>query len=119
MAKRKLKTELKKVHKKHFWLILLFLCLGIGAGFGTTYFLTKNDTFTLVGQTELNLNVGENYVEQGAKAVAFGKDISGDVKVEGSVDTSKEGRYVLKYTVNNIRYNGYTLYRLVIVGGEE
>lgn len=121
MAKRKkkLKNELKKAHKKHFLLALLFLVIGIGAGFGATYFLTRNDVFKLNGETEITLNVGDEYVEQGAKIVAFGKDISSSVKVEGTVDTTKAGRYVLKYTVDNIRYNGYTLYKLVIVGGEE
>ena len=115
MAKRKLKTKLKKAHKKHFWLALLFLCIGVGAGFGTTYFLTRNDIFEINGKTEITLEVGDKYVEQGAKAIAFGKDISGSVKIEGKVDTTKVGRYVLKYTINNIRFNDYTLYKLVIV----
>lgn len=121
MAKRKtkLKNELKKAHKKHFWLALLFLVLGIGAGFGTTYFLTRIDVFEIIGETEITLNVGDEYVEAGAKAIAFGKDISSNVKIEGEVDTTQEGRYIIKYTVNHLRFKGHTLYKLVIVGGEE
>lgn len=119
MAKNKLKKELKKAHKKHSGLIFIFLLLGIGAGFGTTYYLTRNDVFELKGNTQVNVEVGGEYIEEYANIIAFGKDISGNVKIEGVVDTTKEGRYVLKYTVDNIRYKGYTLYRLVIVGGGE
>ena len=117
--KKKTQNKIKKAVKKTstatkvICALLFVVCLCAGAF--TTYMLTKNDTFELVGSSQIELYVGDTYVEQGAKAIAFGKDISSEVKVTGSVDTSKEGEFVLKYTVDNFRFNGYTLYKKVVV----
>ena len=59
--------------------------------------------------------MGDDYIEQGAKAIAFGKDISSEVKVKGIVNTQVEGEYLLKYTVDNFRFKDYTLYKKVVV----
>lgn len=117
MAKRKskLEKEVKKLHVGTIIFVIVFLVLGVGAGVGVTYFLTKDDVFKLNGESEITLNVGDTYTEEKATAIAFGKDVSASVKIKGTVDTSKEGRYVVEYTIDNFRFNGYTLYRLVIV----
>lgn len=118
MAKRttkKLQKQIKKANPITIILVCLFALIGVGAGLGTSYFLTRNDVFKINGETEITLNIGDTYQEQGATAIAFGKDISKEVKVDGVVDTTKEGRYVIKYTVDNIRFNNYTLYKLVVV----
>lgn len=118
MAKKtnkKLQKQITKANPITLILVCLFALIGVGAGLGTAYFLTKNDVFKIIGETEITLNIGDEYLEQGAKAIAFGKDISASVKVDGFVDTTKEGRYVIKYTVDNIRFKNYTLYKLVVV----
>ena len=112
---QKIIKELKKIHKATIILVLLFAVLGIGAGFGTAYFLTKNDVFELIGDSKIELIIGETYEEQGVRAVAFGKDISSTVEIKGTVNTQEKGRYVLEYTVNNFRFKDYVLYKLVIV----
>lgn len=116
MAKKKNKYDIiKKMDKKVLIFVALFLVLGIACGAITMFMLTKNDQFTLVGESEIFLNVGDEYVEQYAKAVAFGNDISKDIKTKGDVDTTKEGTYIVTYWVENFRYNNYKLYRKIVV----
>ena len=119
MAKRnkgnKVISNVKKLNKITLLLVLLFCILGAGIGLGATYFLTKDDVFKINGETEIILNIGDVYIEQGAKAIAFGKDISSDIEITGEVDTTKEGKYIIKYTVDNFRFKNYTLYKLVVV----
>lgn len=116
MAKTtKFERQLKKVNTITIILVLLFAILGVAGGFGTAYFLTQKDVFKINGETEITLNVGDTYEELGATAIAFGKDVSSEVVISGAVDTSTEGRYVIKYTIDNFRFNGYVLYKLVVV----
>lgn len=114
-AKTKLKKEIKKINKLTLFLVCLFCLLGISAGFGVTYFLTKDDVFKINGETEITLKVGDDYIECGATAISFGKNISKNVSISGEVDTTKEGSYIIKYTIDNFRFKDYTLYRLVVV----
>lgn len=118
MAKKKNKTLAKTISKANKTTILLFamfLIIGIAIGAISFHFITKNDVFAIVGETEITLNVGDSYHEEGAIAVAFGKDISSTIIIDGEVDTTSAGEYVIKYTVNNFRFKGYTLYKLVKV----
>ena len=114
-TKKKVLNQVKKVHKLTLILVVVFALLGAAAGFGVTYFLTKDDVFKINGLTEITLNVGDAYEENGATAIAFGKDISVNVEINGEVDTTKEGKYVITYTVNNFRYKNHKLYKLVNV----
>lgn len=114
-TKRKIEKEIKKVNPLTIFLVIVFTLIGIAGGFFGVHMLTKNDTFELLGGYEIKCNVGDSFIDEGAKIIAFGKDISSEVIVEGNVDTSIKGDYVLKYKVNHFRYNGYVLYRLVSV----
>ena len=121
MAKRKnnLESQVKAVTKQlnPIAIVIIVLCLVVGfvGGWFGYKAVTKNDTFVLNGNKEITLNLNETYVEQGAKIVAFGKDVSAEVKVEGKVDTTKEGEYALTYTINNIKYNGIKKVRIIRV----
>ena len=130
MANKKSNKTLKNIEKyakkiSPLKLFVLFTCflVGVGAGIGTTYFLTRNDKFELKGlidgKPEITINVGQTYNEPGAVCIAFGKDISDKVKIENNLDINTEGIYVIKYTVDNLRFNGYTLYRQITVKGVE
>lgn len=112
----------KKVNKKlsKFTTTTKIICvflfvLAVFGGVFTTYYLTKDDTFILIGGTEITLNVGDEYIEQGVKIIAFGKDISNEVIITGTVNTNVADEYVLKYTVNNFRFKNYTLYKKITV----
>lgn len=53
----------------------------------------------LLGNKIIDLFVGDKYAEPGYKATDENEDITDSVIVDGYVDTSKKGVYVIKYTV--------------------
>ena len=111
----------KKTHKSIIICFLLFLILGIGAGGATTYVLTKNDTFEIIGEKTINLTIDDTYTDEGAKAIELNKDISNEIKIEGLelVDTSKEGVYIITYTLDSKLYKNIKLYRYIVVESGE
>ena len=78
----------------------------------------KGPKITLNGSSTVNLQLNENYNEQGAKAT---DDVDGDltskIKISGSVNTSKAGTYTITYTVKDSSDNTSTAKRTVIVSG--
>lgn len=124
-VKKTAKSEVKKqVKKRPIFAIVLFLLLAVGGvgGFFGAKFLTANDTFALVGEANITLTVGEEYVEEGVTIISFGKDISDKVEIESNVDTSVAGEYYIKYTVEGLRFGSVARYRyvkVVEVGNEE
>ena len=70
----------------------------------TLYFIYQNNaipTICLVGDKTINLQLNDNYKEQGAQAFLNKNDISRNIIIDGKVDTSKVGEYKLKYTIFN------------------
>jgi len=53
----------------------------------------KNDT------TDVNLKIGEVFIEPGYYAYGAGRNLTDNVRVIGEVDTTKKGKYTLVYTV--------------------
>ena len=123
-------------------IISIVLCLVVGAlvGYFALGYFTKNDCFVMNNYSENEIDVyigGETnvteYVEKGAKCVAFGQDITSEIKVTykyredmsfdaievTEIDESKAGIYYAIYTVDNLRYKGIELIRNIIVIGEE
>ena len=59
---------------------------------------------TLNGDSIISVGLGKTYKELGAKAITLGgTDVSDDIVISGTVDTSTEGTYYVKY---NVTYNG-------------
>ncbi|MGI6324500.1 MAG: immunoglobulin-like domain-containing protein, partial [Bacilli bacterium] len=57
---------------------------------------------TISGVNPLDLIVGETYGELGAKAVSpIDGDLTGSIRIDGSVNTSVEGTYTITYTVTD------------------
>lgn len=111
------KEKNKKSKKKPVFLtalLVVFLLFGVG-GYFTLRQITKNDEFTLIGEKEIVLIVGEDYQEKGAKVVSFGKDKSAQIIIESNVDTSVAGRYYVKYSVDDFRFKNVVRYRYVTV----
>ena len=70
----------------------------------------------IIGEKEITIYVGDNYVEPGFTATDnIDGDITSDVKVEGKVDTSKKGTYILTYKVKDKAGNSNEITRKVIV----
>ena len=82
-----IKKQLNKFNKTTKIICFFLFFLSFFGGIFTTYYLTRNDTFELIGETHLILNIGDKYIEKGAKIIAFGKDISNQVEITGSVNT--------------------------------
>lgn len=120
MAKKsKIKKAVNKQKKAHpiaFFLVVLFLAVGAVCGYFVTKHLTRNDKFEILGEQTITINLGEDLPQdEGAVAISFGRDISSRIVVEDNINTEKAGRYYIKYTVDDIRYNGVVKYRYIII----
>lgn len=118
-SQNKVDKQVAKVVKSTHWVTLLcvimFLIIGIVAGFFTYKVITKEDRFQLIGDKEITINVGDTYEEKGITIIAFGKDISDKVVITGTVDTTTEGTYNIVYTVDNFKYKNVKRIRTINV----
>ena len=71
---------------------------------------------TLLGEDTVTVELGDDYREPGVTATDnCDGDLTGSVKVSGSVNTYKPGRYVLTYTVSDNYKNAAQKTRIVFV----
>ncbi len=76
-------------------------------------------TITLNGTPKIAIVVGNEYKEQGAKAKDDKDgDLTKNIKIEGTVDTSKIGEYTITYKVTDKSGNIATKTRTVVVTNE-
>ena len=132
----------KKIKKAPIWILAAFLMLvlgGSGGYFGYT-FLCKDDVFEMVSYSngENDITIGQDettqvYIEQGARCVVLGKDISSQVKITykyredithdavvvEEIDENTAGTYYAIYTIDNLKYKSVTLIRNIFVTREE
>lgn len=71
--------------------------------------------FEILGQGEVVLPIGTEYVDAGFKITLDGKDVSSDVKVTGEVDYETVGLYNITYSYRNENTGLVTKDRTVIV----
>ncbi len=119
--KRKLKKTIKKTPKSILICFILFLVLGFLIGYVSILVLSKNDKFEINGEKTITLNLNQEYKEEGAKAIAFGLDITDKIEIDSNLDTTKEGEYIIIYTVkSSFKYKDIKRVRYVNVvnGGE-
>jgi hypothetical protein len=122
---KKVRKKVNKILKKQLtgvslFFAVLFLIIGIVIGF-YLYNINNKEGFSKIelnGNGIVNLKVGDKYNEEGFTMVIDNYDYADMVLVNGSVDTSKEGVYVITYTLNEDGHN-IILTRVVnVVGGE-
>jgi hypothetical protein len=122
---KKVRKKVNKILKKQLtgvslFFAVLFLIIGIVIGF-YLYNINNKEGFSKIelnGNGIVNLKVGDKYNEEGFTMVIDDYDYADMVLVNGSVDTSKEGVYVITYTLNEDGHN-IILTRVVnVVGGE-
>lgn len=117
----------KKMGKGIWIVIVIFFVIGALAGGLVCGMISQNDTFELVGEKSvvINLSNADTYVEEGVKIVSLGRDLSQDVIVEGEIEKDTNGNYIvgtytITYTVEDFKYGEYSIYRVInVVGGEE
>lgn len=111
-TQKKVEKTIKKFSPVAIVVAILFLVVGLGAGWFATSIICKNDCFDIVGMDEISIEIGTNYVDQGVKIVAFGKDQTDSVSIEtnltqnddGSLTSSEEGTFYIKYKSNCLKY---------------
>lgn len=115
-ARRRAKSSIKKIHTATKVLTVLFLLIGLVAGYAVCTVMSKNDRFVLLGETSFSIDVGAayTYTEQGVEAVCFGRDVSGKLVVETNLEkdangnyiipTDEEGVYTITYTVDAYKF---------------
>lgn len=80
---------------------------------------TTKPEITLVGNKEITILKGTSYKELGYEVIDnYDKDLKEKVKVKGTVDTSKEGEYILTYEVEDSSKNKTIVERKVIVSAK-
>ena len=71
---------------------------------------------TLKGAGTITINLNKKYEEKGAKAIdEKDGDLTNKIKIEGKVDTTKEGTYTVTYRVSDSKGNERVKTRKVIV----
>lgn len=136
------KKVTKQIKKAPIWILvaIFLLVLGGGGGYFGYTFLCKEDVFEMVSYTngEDDITIGQDettqvYIEQGARCVVLGKDISSQIKITykyredithdavevDEVDESVAGTYYAIYTIDNLKYKSVTLIRNIFVTREE
>lgn len=119
-----MKKKIKKIIKKQLTGITLifaviFLIVGLVSGF-LVYSLTNKEGETkieLIGNNICDINLGEEYQEEGYKFIINGEDYSSDVKITNNVNNSEVGTYVITYTLKTGEHD-IVLTRIInVLGG--
>ncbi|MDD4607982.1 MAG: DUF5011 domain-containing protein [Bacilli bacterium] len=78
----------------------------------------KTPSITLLGDSVINLKIGEKYKEPGATADdGKGNNITDDIKITGVVDVNKKGVYYIYYNVENkYRIKANEIIRVIKIG---
>lgn len=77
---------------------------------------TEKPVITLKGNSEITLNQGDKYNDEGASATDnIDGDITSKIKVSGKVDVTKSGTYTITYTVTDKAGNRTEVTRKVTV----
>lgn len=135
-TKRKIKSQAKKETKKAYKrltplsvvVIVSVFVLSVVLGVVAEKLITRKDEFVLLGNKSYEIEVGQEftYTEEGFRIISFGKDLSDKVKIDTnmtknldgtySIDTSVEGDYFIKYTVDSHKFGKIKRVRTFTVG---
>lgn len=77
--------------------------------------ITYYPQLTLEGETYIVMDKGSEYVEPGYSAILNGEDVTKDVKVDNSIDSSTSGIYSVTYSIVNADGFASTASRTVVV----
>ena len=123
--KKKMKKALKQMHTGYLIVIVISLLIGALGGAFYAHTLTAKDEFTLQGEEETTVTVGEKleYTDEGIKCISMGKDLSDKVEIKTNMTRSEDGKtftattfaageYYISYTVTEGRYAGLSRVRI-------
>lgn len=109
---RSAKKSIKKTNGKTIIAVVLSFVLAIVLGAGVCFLLGKNDQFTINGNEEVTLTLGQTYKDEGVKIIEFGMDLSNKAVVETNLSKNENGEYYaeyadkfyIAYTVKSIKF---------------
>lgn len=93
---------------------LVVLIIGVWSLIAGRFVLLPGVKIVLNGEKSVQVEVFSDYTDAGATASKGKRDYSGQLTVEGTVDTAKIGEYTIRYTVVDGKHC-YTAKRLVTV----
>ncbi len=97
-----------KLNKKRVFICVTIILILLAILITSIIFILHNQnvvpTIALIGEENITLKLNENYEEQGAKAFIEDEDVSSNIIVDGNIDTTKVGKYTLKYTIFNEKH---------------
>ncbi len=121
-VKKDLKYTLKNFGVIGGIVLVVVLAFGVLIGSMVSYFVSKDDCFVLLGDDEVQLEVGQVYVDPGVKIVEFGKDISDQVVKTGSFmelengTSMEEKSYFIDYSIESTKYSKvWTVHKIRII----
>ena len=134
-VQRTIKRSVRRAAKRNpaaLALAIVFLLLGLAAGYFGCKALTKNDGFALKGNKSISYVVGDGggsvtLEEPGWTLTALGRDASDTVTAETTlptvaggyqIDTTKPGTYTIVYQSSQFLFAKYKLVRTVTVAAE-
>ena len=94
-----IEKEIKKTNHFPYKTLLLVLLLVVIIGIITVYLLTPK--ITLNGSSKIEISNHDEYVEKGAKAKYFNKDLTNKIKTTSTIKKGKVGTYEVVYKVKN------------------
>ena len=103
---------MKRYRQRKILVLILAVLVVAVAGFAILY-QAKQSPIKLNGDAEMTISLNGVYDEPGATAKIDGKDYSKKIKIDSDLDTTKAGKYTVKYSVK-----GYTAKRTITVTGE-
>lgn len=104
--------RMKRYRQRKILALILAVLVVAVAGFAILY-QAKQSPIKLNGDAEMTISLNGVYDEPGATAKIDGKDYSKKIKIDSDLDTTKAGKYTVKYSVK-----GYTAKRTITVTGE-
>ena len=116
-------TKTIKKHKTTALVAVLCFFVAFIIAFSVGFVLTKNDGFTIVGNANITLSVGEDFIDNGAILTAYGKEYNDLIKVtiydeDGNeldeVNTLLEGKYFVVYSLDKIPENAGLLTKIAL-----
>lgn len=117
MAKRKVRKDRLGILLFFLIIVVLLIILIINSLFKNKD--SEYPVLKLKGESEITINLNSTYEELGYEATdETDGDITNKVKVEGNVDTSKGGEYILTYSVSDKGGNLTKKTRKVIVNSK-
>lgn len=95
--------------RKKYVLIIGFICL---ISLLSIFFVILSPHISLSGDKEVDIDVFSDYKEVGYKATCLFKDVTSSVSVTSNLDTTKMGKYSIKY---ELKYGNYRVTKKRIV----